>query len=228
MTRRTLLSALCLLILALPAAAGAQGDSHNDRYVDPDLDLQRMIDTFESETREVYAQRQLIVDHLALAPGSTVADVGAGTGAFLEPLLAAIGEEGHLFAVDISPRFVEHLRDQAREGGHDNVTAVLNAHDSVTLPEASVDVVFLCDTYHHFDDPAAMLASIHRALRPGGHLAVVDFDRVEGVSRQWILDHVRASKEVFLGEIEAAGFELIEEVEAEELVDNFFLRLRRR
>ena len=72
-----------------------------------------------------------------------------------------------------------------------------------------------------------MLASIHRALVPGGVLVVIDFDKIPDVSSDFIMSHVRAGKEVFRGEIEAAGFTFVEEVEISGLEENYFLRFKR-
>jgi hypothetical protein len=72
-----------------------------------------------------------------------------------------------------------------------------------------------------------MLSSILQSCRSGGQLVVVDFDKIPGQSRPWILEHVRGTKADFRGEIEAAGFEFVEELEIEGLVENFFLRFRR-
>ena len=185
-----------------------------------------MVNRFESESREVFALRDAIVAAAGVQPGDVVADVGAGTGAFLDPLVAAVGATGHVVAVEISIRFVEHLRQVADEAGYENVTAVFSSYTSATLPPASVDKIILVDTYHHFDDYAAMLASMLHALRPGGEMIVVDFDRREG-SREWIQSHVRASRGVFREEIEAAGFEFIDEIAIEGMVDNFFFRFRK-
>jgi ubiquinone/menaquinone biosynthesis C-methylase UbiE len=215
------------LILAITLlAAPAHPQAHNDGYTDPDLDVERMIDRFENESREVFVLREAIVAAAGIRPGDVVADVGAGTGAFLEPLVAAVGGSGHVVAVEISIRFVEHLRQVADEAGHDNVTVVFSSLTSATLPPASVDKIILIDTYHHFDDYASMLASLLGALRPGGVLTVVDFDRHEE-AREWIQGHVRASKETFRGEIEAAGFEFVEQVEIEDMVENFLFNFRR-
>lgn len=223
---RTLYLILAIALLAAPAHAQAPEKSHNDGYVDPDLDVDRMVDRFESESREVFVLREAIVAAAGVQPGDVVADVGAGTGVFLDPLVAAVGETGHVVAVEISIRFVEHLRQVADEAGYENVTVVFSSYTSATLPSASVDKIILVDTYHHFDDYAAMLASMLDALRPGGEMTVVDFDRRED-SRDWIQGHVRAPKETFREEIEAAGFEFIDEVEIEGMVDNFLFRFRK-
>ncbi|MCA9495249.1 MAG: hypothetical protein KC621_35215, partial [Myxococcales bacterium] len=83
-----------------------------------------------------------------------------------------------------------------------------------------------CDTYHHFEQPEPTLASLFAALRPGGHLYVLDFERVEGTSKEWTLKHVRAGKDVFAAEIEAAGFTERTELEVG-LEENYLLRFTR-
>ena len=217
---------LAVALLIAPAHAQTSTKSHNDSYTDPALDVDRMVNRFEREGREVFDLREAIVAAAGIEPGDVVADVGAGTGAFLEPLAAAVGEAGHVVAVEISIRFVEHLRQVADEAGHDNVTVVFSSFTSATLPPASVDKIVLIDTYHHFDDYEAMLASMLGALRTGGEMTVVDFDRRED-SREWIQGHVRASKQVFRQEIEAAGFEFSEEIAIDGMVENFLFRFRK-
>lgn len=223
---KTLFLILAVALLAAPAHAQDQHKSHNDRYTDPDLDVKRMVDRFESESREVFALREAIVAAAGIRAGDVVADVGAGTGAFLEPLVAAVGKTGHVTAVEISIRFVEHLRQVADRAGYDNATVVFSTFTSATLPPNSVDKILLVDTYHHFDDYTSMLASMLNALRPGGEMTVVDFDRRED-SREWIQGHIRAPKQVFREEIEASGFEFVEEVAIEGMVENFLFRFRK-
>lgn len=220
---KILLLILTVALLAQPALAQ---ESRNDSYVDPELDVDRMVDRFETEGREVFDLREAIVSAAGIQTGEVVADVGAGTGAFLEPLVAAVGETGHVLAVEISIRFVEHLRQVANEAGYGNVTTVFSSYTSATLPSDSVDKIILVDTYHHFDDYAAMLASMLDALRSGGEMLVIDFDKREE-SRPWIQGHIRAPKETFRQEIEAAGFEFVEDVAIEGMVDNFMFRFRK-
>ncbi|MFK8113055.1 MAG: class I SAM-dependent methyltransferase, partial [Rubripirellula sp.] len=108
-----------------------------------------------------------------------------------------------------------------------NITTVLCSDRSIHLPPNSLDLVFICDTYHHFEHPQSTLESIRRALKPGGQLVVIDFDRIPGESREFILGHVRAGKSVFKSEILEAGLHFVEEVEVPSFKENYLLRFRK-
>ena len=139
-----------------------------------------------------------------------------------EPELSqAVGAEGTVYAVDISPRFLQHLRDRKEAEGWSNVTVVAGTEKSPLLAPDSVDLVFICATYHHFTHVAETLASIRDSLRPGGRMVVVDFHRIPGESTDWIMDHVRAGMEVVRAEIETAGFRHTRTIEI--LQENFVL-----
>jgi ubiquinone/menaquinone biosynthesis C-methylase UbiE len=200
----------------------------NDRFIDAELDVTEWIGRFEIESREVYAARADVLKACGIKPGDTVADIGAGTGFYSRMFANAVGSEGWVFAVDISPRFLEHINRQSHEDGIDNMTCVMCSSHSAGLPPNSVDVVFICDTYHHFEHPQSTLESIHRALKPGGKLIVIDFERIPGESRDFILGHVRAGKDVFRGEIVDAGFQLVDEVSVAGFKENYLLRFRKK
>ena len=99
--------------------------------------------------------------------------------------------------------------------------------ETTNLPADSVDLVFLSDVYHHLERPEKILASLRQALKPDGKLVVVEFDRVEGRSSEFVLKHVRAGKDVFIKEIEAAGFRRIPTAKPPALKENFFARSRK-
>ena len=183
----------------------------NKSFKNPELDPKKFVNRFEVESREIFFLRHRIAKQLELEPGMAVADVGAGTGLFMDLLSRAVGPEGKVYGVDIAPKLIDYMRERAEKKGHTQFVPHLCTERSVELPANSVDVVFVCDTYHHFEYPQQSLASIHKALRPGGRLVVVDFERIPGKSRKWVLGHVRAGKEVFTAEIEAAGFALLDE-----------------
>jgi predicted methyltransferase len=209
-----------------PPSKSKTNPSINKPFANPDP--KKYVATFEAESREVYAQREAIARALGLKPGMAVADIGAGTGLFTRLIADKVGHEGKVFAVDIAEPFLKHIAEQSQKLGQTQVQTVLGSQLSTGLAAGSIDVAFLCDTYHHFEKPEVNLASIRRALRPDGVLVVVDFDRVVGKSAPFTLIHVRASKDVFLAEIKAAGFTLVETPDAPKLKENFFVKFRRR
>lgn len=190
----------------------------NDPFKNPDVE--KFKNTFEGESREVFVLRERIVAACGVKPGMVVADVGAGTGIHTRLFAKLVGEGGQVFAVDIAAKFLEHIQKTCRDAGLANVTPVLCNEDRVDLPPASVDIAFVCDTYHHFEYPQRTLASLRRAIKPGGKLVIVDFKRVEGVSSAWTLNHVRAGQETVESELTAAGFRKSGEVKGL-LKDNY-------
>jgi predicted methyltransferase len=189
-------------------------------------DLKEFIQKFEGESREIAAHAREIVAACKLKPGMRVADVGAGTGLFTRKFAAAVGEKGKVFAVDIAPTFLRHIEKTCRESKLKNVEAVLCDQFSTKLPRNSVDLVFICDTYHHFEFPQRTLQSIHDALRPGGQVILIDFHRIKGKSSEWVMGHVRAGQEVFVREITAAGFKVVGEERI--LKENYFVRFEKK
>jgi len=196
----------------------------NDSFRDPKVS--EFQEKFEIESREVFAKRKEIVEVCKVAPGMTVADIGAGTGVFTRLFSEAVFPKGQVFAVDIASNFLEHINSTNREAGRKNVQTVQCTPDSTKLEPATVDVAFICDTYHHFEFPLKTMNSLHAALKPGGRLFVVDFKRVEGESTDWTMKHVRAGQEVFEAEILSCGFKKVRE-HSDLLKENYFIEFER-
>lgn len=192
----------------------------NDSFRDPDVT--QFQDRFETESREVFARRREIVAACQLKPGQVVADIGAGTGLFTRIFAKTVGEDGRVIAVDISQEFLDHVEKSCREAGLKNVETVLATPASTELPANTIDVAFICDTYHHFEFPLKTMSTLHRALKPGGRVILVDFRRIPGMSTDWVIDHVRAGQEVFVSEIVQAGFQKTREP-ADLLKENYFV-----
>lgn len=199
----------------------------NDRFLAKDLDVDEFVNVFEGESREIFRGSPEIVRRLGIKSGMAVADIGAGTGLFLPLFVAESGDAGKVYAVEIAPNFIAHLERRKDREGLETVSVVEGKERSVELGAASIDLAFVCDTYHHFEYPKSTLASLKRAIRPGGSLIIIDFERNEGTSSEWVMEHVRAGKEVFRAEIEAAGFEFVEEIAIDKLEENYVLRFRR-
>ena len=199
----------------------------NKNFIDPNLDVDSYVKKFEIESREIFVNRERILAACEIKKGDCVADVGAGTGLFTRMFATAVGSDGWVFAVDIAPKFIQHINREAITAELTNITGVVCAENSINLPTNSVDVVFVCDTYHHFEFPKSTLASINRALKQDGQLILIDFDRIEGESREWLLGHVRAGKDVFRAEVQDAGFTLGQEKMIDGLKENYFLKFRK-
>ena len=135
---------------------------------------------------------------------------------------------GILGAGKNAPNFVEHLTQRAMTEGHLNVVAQLCSERSVDLPADSIDLAFICDVYHHFEFPRSTMRSLHDALREGGEVVIVDFERIPGESSEWVLGHVRAGKQEVFAELDSYGFELVEELDLSGLEENWVARCRKR
>ena len=199
----------------------------NKDFLDPELDAEAWMKRFEVESREVFAGRVEVMKALGLEAGDRIADIGSGTGLYLSAFSEAVGKEGRVSAVDISPKFIEFIRRRIVDENLENVRVVPSTEHSASLAPESVDHVFICDTYHHFTYYGEMLESIREGLAPGGQLVVIDFERIPGTSREWLLTHVRAGKDQVRAEIEQAGFDFVEEVEVPAFAENYLLRFRK-
>ena len=213
--------------------ARTQSQAH-PKKVDPAINAQFQkanvndwIKRFESNDREVFVRRHEIDRALELKPGMAVADIGAGTGVFTRLFAGEVGSGGKVYAVDVSQDFLDHIASQARRAGQTQVATIRGTQDSINLPRDSVDLVFLCDVYHHLENHDKILASIHQTLRFRGVLVLVEFDRVEGKSSQFVLKHIRADQAQFRREIEAAGFEPDPAFKGPRLKENFVARFRK-
>lgn len=231
--KRVSASILCALVIAIGSPASSQEANPqtktvpagiNDNFKSPELNIDEWLEKFEVESREVYAAREDVLKACAITPGERIADVGAGTGFYSRLFAKATGWDGWVYSVDIAPKFLQHIAARATTDGIENLTTVLGTDVSVRLPPDSVDLVFVCDTYHHFENPEQSLSSIFRAVKPGGRLVLIDFNRIPGVSREFLIGHVRANKETFRDEVTAAGFEFTDEVEVKDFEENYLLR----
>jgi predicted methyltransferase len=223
---RLMATVLAITLLTLVSATAQEKSVRpgiNKPFENPNL--KEFIEKFEGESREIAAHAREIVAACKLKPGMAIADVGAGTGLFTRRFAVEVGEKGKVFAVDIAPTFLRHIKKTCEEAKLKNVETILCDPSSTKLPKNSVDLVFICDTYHHFEFPQRTLRSIHDALRPGGNIVLIDFQRIEGKSSEWILGHVRAGKEVFVGEVKAAGFKVVGEENI--LKENYFVRFEK-
>ena len=121
-----------------------------------------------------WRQPERVVDALQLKPGARVADVGAGDGYFTFRLADAVGPQGHVYAVEVTDKLVEQLREETQRRGYTNVTVVRGALDDPCLPDAAIDLAFFSGVFHHIDGREKYFEQLRADLAEGGRVAVID------------------------------------------------------
>ncbi|HEY2017256.1 MAG TPA: methyltransferase domain-containing protein [Bryobacteraceae bacterium] len=155
-----------------------------------------------------------LVQAMGVQRGMTVADVGTGIGYMLPFLSRAVGRQGHVIGEDIFDDFLASAKQRVQNQNLDNVTFVKGTDSDPNLPEGQVDEILVLDVYHHFDYPEKMLAGLHKALKPGGKLVIVEYYKTqEAMPGGRALNHIRLNKPDVLKEIEANHFKLVSERE---------------
>src|SRR5262249_51454831 len=144
-----------------------------------------------------------------LRPGDRVADLGAGSGYFTLRLARAVAPNGRVYAVDVDEAMNEYLRKRVVQEGLTNVDVILGRSEDPLLPDGSVDLVLVVDTYHHRRDRPAYFRNLRRDLAPAGRVAVIDFDGRKGWFMRWT-GHI-TPRTLLLREMAEAGYEVAEE-----------------
>ena len=207
---RTVRVPACLLILALASATVVTGQSPrvhplSGRVYAGAMDVSgaAWLDRPERQ-REEDTQKALKL--IGVEKGSTVADIGAGSGYFTVRLSALVGPTGRVYANDIQQGMLDITQRRLDKAKISNVTLVLGAPDDPRLPPASLDLALLVDVYHEFLAPQAMLQRLHAALKPGGRLVLLEY-REEDPEVPILPAHKMSVKGAKL-EVEHEGFTL--------------------
>lgn len=158
---------------------------------------------FEDPKRDENLQINRVMDLLNIKEGSSVADIGAGSGWFTVRAARRVGAKGRVYAVEINAAFLEHIEHRAADEKLANIHTVLGQEDDPLLPPESVDAVLVLKTYHEIAQPILLLAHLRSAMRTGALLGIIDKN---GNGR----DH-GIGKRTVVNEAKVAGFSLVEE-----------------
>jgi precorrin-6B methylase 2 len=129
----------------------------------------------EGQLKSAEIEVPRLVELLELKPGMTLADVGAGFGAWTMRFSRWIGPSGRVYATDVGAPQLAALRETVKREGLTNVTVLEGAPNSSNLPALCCDAILIRDAYHHLTQPEDIVRSLAAALKPGGRLAVIDF-----------------------------------------------------
>jgi ubiquinone/menaquinone biosynthesis C-methylase UbiE len=158
---------------------------------------------FDSPGRDERLQINRVMDILGIAPGKTVADIGAGSGWFTVRAAKRVGETGVVYAVDINPEAIRYIGDRAQKERLANVKPILSKVDDPFLPAAAVDVVLLLKTYHEVAQPVVLLRKLRASLRPGAKVGIID--------RNGNGENHGVARDVVTREAAQAGYKLLEQ-----------------
>lgn len=140
-------------------------------------DAERWAKMFDDPERDEWQKPAHVVELLAIVPGQTVADLGAGTGYFLPWLDGAVGSEGKVLALDPEAEMVEWMRNRSEQQGLSTVEVREIPFDDPGLGRGEADRILVVDTWHHIGDRTEYVGKLCRALGEGGELWVVDFTK---------------------------------------------------
>jgi 2-polyprenyl-3-methyl-5-hydroxy-6-metoxy-1,4-benzoquinol methylase len=158
----------------LPASADGIGKSYMGREIAAVMGWQGA-SWLERQERDREERTDLLLASLILKPGLVVADIGAGTGYLSRRMATAVMPGGKVWAVDVQPEMISLLQAGAKRSGLTQIEARLSSVDDVKLPAYSVDLAVMVDVYHELAYPYEVMASILKALKPGGRIVFVEY-----------------------------------------------------
>lgn len=192
---------LCSLVLIAPAFAQDKTQPTPVPQRKTSEPYNGDLSIFETPGRDERLQVNRVMDLLGIAPGRSVADIGAGSGWFTVRAARRVGGLGTVYAVDINSEAVKYIADRAKKEKLPNVKTILSKPDDPTLPEHSVDAVLLLKVYHEVAQPVQLLRNLKPALRSGAKVGIIDRN---GTGEDHGID-----SDVVIREAAEAGFHLL-------------------
>ena len=159
------------------------------------------LSVFDSPGRDERLQINRVMDMLGIAPGKSVADIGAGSGWFTVRAAKRVTDSGTVYAVDINPQAIDYINQRAQREKLHNIKTVLGREDNPLLPTDAVDAVLLLKTYHEVAKPVTLLSNLHSSLKPGARVGIID--------RNGNGEDHGVKSDVVIHEAQEAGFKLI-------------------
>ncbi|AMR33258.1 methyltransferase type 11 [Mucilaginibacter sp. PAMC 26640] len=164
----------------------------------------------ERNNRQQEENTELAISKLPIAPNSTVADIGAGTGYYTFRIASKV-PQGKVYAVEIQNDAISYLKNKSRSLKNNNIIVVKGSEKSPNLPASSIDLAMMVDVYHELLYPREMLQAIRNALKPGGKLLLLEY-RAEDPAVAIKELHKMSVKQV-TKELVANGFHLVQDGE---------------
>lgn len=133
----------------------------------------------DNEERRKRLPAETILQKFGVSKGNIIADIGCGIGYFTLPASMLVGPEGKVFAMDISNEMLKQTQEKANLAETGNIETMLISENNFLLREKSVDVALVFFVLHEAQSPEHFIAEIHRIIKPGGKLAILDWEKRE-------------------------------------------------
>ena len=166
--------ALCFSLLAAPALKPAQAQATAQQQRPTSTPYKGDLSIFEYPDRDQKLHIDRVMDILDIAPGKSVADIGAGSGWFTVRAAARVTPSGQVYAEDINSDAIDYIKNRAAKVNLANIHTVLGDAEDTRLPPSSVDAVLILKTYHEFEHPIPLMKRLRASLKPGAKIGIID------------------------------------------------------
>ncbi|MFH0762208.1 MAG: methyltransferase domain-containing protein [Bacteroidota bacterium] len=146
---------------------------------------------------------QKVIETIGLKPGMVIGEVGAGTGRITVWFAKKVGPAGFVYANDIDKASLDHLEKRCKKEGFSNVKTIIGKVDNPCLPENTLDIAFMTNTYHHLAKPVDLVRNLLPTLKKDGILAIVERDKDRSMHK----DEATTRKD-FIHQMDQAGFDV--------------------
>jgi predicted methyltransferase len=204
--RRIILSCsflLSILIVPVPALLSQSTSSSSTEHRATSSPYTGDLSVFETPGRDQKLHINEVMNILGIAPGRTVADIGAGSGWFTVRAARRVTPTGQVYAVDINPEAIDYINNRVKKENLKNVKAIVSKPDNPELPPDTVNAVLFLKAYHEVANPVLLLRNLRISLKPGARVGIIERNGSGA-------DH-GVDKEVVLREAGEAGYRLLEE-----------------
>lgn len=199
---------IVIFLSVLAILAGCAGHHQHRRPAD----IQEYLSHLDRPERDEYQQPAKVIEALGVEPGMAIADLGSGSGYFTRRFVQALAGDGTIYAIDVEQEMLDYV--QASLKGHPAAATVqlrLANPDDPALPPASVDLVFICNVFHHLENRPAYLEKLKSALNPGGRIAIIDFHHDHRSGDVGFPRRHLVPRDTVLAELDQAGYHLLKE-----------------
>ncbi len=199
---------IVMFLSAVAILAGCAGQHHHRRPAD----IQAYLSHLDRPERDEYQQPGRVIEALGVGPGMAIADLGSGSGYFTRRFAEALNGSGTVYAIDVEQEMLDYV-GASLEGQHaaSVVRLRLATPDDPGLPPASVDLVFVCNVFHHLENRPAYLLKLKPALKSGGRIAIIDFYHDHRSGDVGFPRRHLVPRDTVLAEMAQAGYHLVKE-----------------